>query len=127
MEYLTIIAMLALAQYVWFGINVGSARGRFEIKAPAMTGHAEFERYVRVHANTLEQLVVFLPSLYAFGMYVHALTAAGLGVVYLIGRLMYASSYIKDPASRGTAFGVTFAPMAILLLGGLVGAIYRLF
>ena len=65
MAFTTIIAMLALVQYLAFGLFVGRARGKFGVDAPATTGHPEFERYFRAHYNTLEQLIVFLPALSA--------------------------------------------------------------
>jgi len=122
MEYPTIIAMLAIIQFLVFGILVGKARGRTGIAAPATSGNEEFERYFRVHQNTLEQLVMFLPAMYAFAVYVDSLWAAGLGVVYLIGRLIYLKSYTSDPASRGLGFMLTFVPTAIMVLGGIIGA-----
>ena len=126
MEYLTIVAMLALVQYIAFGITVGRARGRTGVAAPATSGHEEFDRYFRVHQNTLEQLVVFLPGLLAFGIYIDAHIGAGLGVIYLIGRQIYLMSYTKDPASRGLGFALTFLPSLILVVGGIVGAVMGL-
>ena len=41
MEWVTIVTVLAIGQFIWFGIQVGSMRGKHEVKAPAMTGHAE--------------------------------------------------------------------------------------
>ena len=85
MAYVDIVTALALLQFVYFGIQVGRARERFGVKAPAITGNDQFERSFRVQQNTLESIVVFLPSLYLFSRYFNPLWAAGLGVVYLIG------------------------------------------
>ncbi|MDG1305320.1 MAG: MAPEG family protein, partial [Pseudomonadales bacterium] len=85
MELLTIVTLLALFEFVWLGTRVGMARGKFGVSAPATTGNEEFERHYRVHYNTLEQLVLFIPSLWAFGYYVGQFWAAGLGAIYLIG------------------------------------------
>lgn len=126
MEYTTIVAMLAVIQYMAFGVLVGQARGRTGISAPATSGNEEFERYFRVHQNTLEQLIVFLPGLYAFAAFIDGNWAAGIGVVYLVGRLIYLRSYTTDPASRGVGFLLSFAPSAILVIGGLVGAVRNL-
>ena len=47
---LTLLGTLAaLAVYVWASIPVGQARGKFGVKAPAVTGHPEFERAFRAH------------------------------------------------------------------------------
>ena len=83
MAYATIIAMLALIEYFYFGIQVGGARARTGVKAPAVAGNEEFERFFRAHQNTLEQLVIFLPALYASAYYVHPLFAVAGGVAFL--------------------------------------------
>ena len=62
MAWVYIVAMLALVEYFFFSIKVGQARGKYGVKAPATTGNEMFERYNRVHQNTLEQLVMFFPS-----------------------------------------------------------------
>ena len=82
-----------------------------------MTGNEMFERHFRVQQNTLEQLIVFLPGLYLFAHYFNPLWAAGLGVVYLIGRQIYAATYVKDPGSRSAGYGLSFLPAVILVLG----------
>ncbi|MEJ6593498.1 MAG: MAPEG family protein, partial [SAR86 cluster bacterium] len=116
-EYLTIVTLLALIQFIWLGARVGAARGKYGVSAPATTGHDLFERHYRVHYNTLEALVVFLPALWAFGYYLGQYWAAGLGVVYLVGRVIYAISYVKDPKSRGMGMLLSSLPVYILLLG----------
>ena len=126
MAYTDIVTALALLQFVWFGMLVGQARGKYDIKAPAVTGNEIFERHFRVQQNTLELLILFVPGLYLFSHYFNPLWAAGLGVVYLIGRQIYAASYVKDPASRSAGYGLSALPTLILVLGGLVGAGMRL-
>jgi glutathione S-transferase len=126
MPYTDIVTALALLQFVWFGMLVGQARGKYGIKAPAVTGDETFERHFRVQQNTLELLILFVPGLYLFSHYFNPLWAAGLGVVYLIGRQLYATSYVKDPSSRSAGYGLSALPTLILILGGLVGAGMRL-
>ena len=60
MGIMTLVLVLILVQYITFGVKVGGAREKYDIQAPAITGHPEFERYYRVHQNTLEQLIVFI-------------------------------------------------------------------
>jgi glutathione S-transferase len=127
MAYVDIVTALALAQFLIFGYRVGSARMKFGIKAPAITGNETFERYFRVQQNTLEQLIVLLPGLYLFSRYWNPLWAAGLGVVYLVGREIYASTYVKNPAKRSLGYGLTFLPMVVLVVGGCAGAVRRIF
>ena len=126
MEYVALVALLALLQYVAFGMAVGNARGRYGVKAPAIAGHEVFERYFRVHQNTLEMLVVFLPGLAVFAHYVSARWAALLGVVYLAGRMVYFLSYVRDPAKRELGFALTALPILALVIGALVAIGARL-
>jgi len=118
--------MLALLQFVFFGIKVGQARGKYGVKAPATTGNEIFERYNRVHQNTMEQLVVFIPALFAFSHLISPVWAAGLGVVYIVGRFMYYASYVADPEKRGTGTMVTMLASLTLVLGSIVGAVLAL-
>ncbi|MEI8296404.1 MAG: MAPEG family protein [Pseudomonadota bacterium] len=123
MNLVYIVMGLALVQYLYFGFAVGSARGRYGVPAPASSGHEMFDRYNRVHLNTLELLVVLVPALPLFAYYISPTWAAALGAVYLVGRFVYFFSYIKDPKTRGAGYGLSFLPVALLLLGGLGGAI----
>ena len=126
MELVAIVLGLALVQYLYFTLRCGQARGRLGIPAPAMTGAPEFERRLRVQQNTVEQLVVFVPALLLFAKYVNEPAAAGLGLVFILGRALYARSYLLDPAKRGPGFGLTLFGSGVLLLGGLIGAILAL-
>lgn len=127
MDYLWIVTLLAAIQFVTFGGFVGAARAKSGIKAPAVSGDDVLERRFRVHYNTLEQLIAFYPGLWSFGMFVSETIAALLGVVYLIGRIIYFMQYTRNPDSRGPGFGLSALPVYVLLLGGLVGAVMQLF
>ncbi len=126
MEYVAIVLALVLIEYSYFSFMVGMARGKYEVHAPAVTGHEVFERYYRVQQNTLEQLMVFVPGIFLFAVYVHAITAAAIGVVFFIGRLLYFKSYVADPKSRTIGFMLSFFPAHFLLVGGLIGAVIKL-
>ena len=122
MEFVVLVATLALLEYVYFGFQVGQARGRYNVPAPAVTGDPMFERYHRVHQNTLENLVIFLPGLWLFATYVSAPIAALLGVVFIVGRALYARRYVNDPPSRSLGVMMSFPVGLILLIGGAIGA-----
>jgi glutathione S-transferase len=126
MELVAIVSVLALLQYIAFGTAVARARVRYGVQAPAVTGHEVFERHFRVQQNTLELLVVLLPSLWLFATYVDATWAAVAGAVYLVGRLLYFSGYVRDPAKRELGFGLSLVPVLVLLVGALIGAGARL-
>ena len=123
MELVVIITVLALLQYSWFGFEVGSMRGKLEVIAPATTGSERFDRMFRVHYNTMEQLVVFLPALWLYSYQVNPTWASGFGVVFLAGRFIYRAAYLKDPASRALGFGMTLLPSSIMLIWVLVVAV----
>jgi uncharacterized MAPEG superfamily protein len=126
MAYVLIVIVLALLQFTAFGIAVSRARGRYEVKAPAVTGHVIFERYMRVQMNTLEQLVVFIPAIWLFAQFISPRWAAILGVVYLAGRTLYFFSYVKNPQSRSLGFALTSLPTLVMLGGVLYEAIRML-
>ncbi len=126
MELIAIVTGLAVLQSFLFAFQVGQARVKHGIDAPAMSGQAEFERVFRVHANTVEQLVIFLPGLWMFGYYVHELTGAIIGVIFIIGRFIYRNAYLGDPKGRSVGFGIGALSMAVLVLGGMIGAVMGL-
>ena len=119
MNYVDLVAVLAIAQLILFGVLVGRARGRYSVKAPAVSGHEMFERAYRVQMNTLELMVAFLPALYIAAKYWPQPYVAALGTVYLVGRLIYWRSYTVAPASRGLGFALSMIPVMALLIGSL--------
>ena len=127
MSLVHVVIGLALVQCFIFSGLVGRARVKYEVPAPAMTGHPVFERYCRVHYNTLEQLVIFIPAMLLFGYYISETWAALLGGVYIAARFLYLRGYVSDPAKRGPGFGLSMLPIIVLLLGGLGGALWSLF
>jgi len=112
-----LVTVVALMLFLWQGLRVGSARSRFGVEAPATTGHPDFERHFRVHANTLEGLMIFLPSLWLFAIYLNDWIAAGLGVVWIIGRIVYTIGYTQQASRRGLGFGIQALAGLALLLG----------
>ena len=95
--------------------------------APAITGHQEFERYFRVQQNTLEHLIVLIPGMLMFAWYLSYIWAAVLGLMFVVARIFYAYAYIKEPARRHYPAVASGIVIMILVLGGLVGVILRLF
>ena len=92
------------------------------MNAPAMSGADEFNRANRVHQNTVEQLVLFIPALWMFAYYVHDLAAAGIGLLFIVARVIYRKSYMGDPKNRTMGFGLGALLLAILVLGSIIGA-----
>lgn len=127
MPSIEIIAILAVAQYVFFGFLVGQKRAASGPKAPAMSGHDGFERIYRVQMNTLECLVALLPMLFLAGQYWPAALVAPLGLIYLVGRMLYWRAYVSDPSTRTLGFVLSLLPILVLMLMALVGAALALF
>jgi len=125
MAYVDIVTALAILQFIVFGFKVGMARAKYGIMAPATTGNEVFERHFRVQQNTLEMLVVFLPGIYLFSRHFNPLAAAVLGVIYLLGRELYAAAYVRNPTARGAGYGLSALPSWLLVAGGLVGAVLQ--
>ena len=123
MHYVAIVTVLALAEYQLLGFLVGKARMRYGVAAPATSGNEQFERYFRAHQNTLEQLVIFIPSMWLFAHYFAPVWAAAIGLVFVIGRAVYFRSYVRDPKSRSLGFGLSALPTLVFMIGILWGAI----
>jgi uncharacterized MAPEG superfamily protein len=122
MELVAIVTGLAVLQAFFFAFQVGGARVKYEVAAPAMSGNPDFDRVFRVHANTVENLVIFLPGLWMFGYYVNAQIGAGIGLLFIIGRFVYRNAYIGDPKNRSAGFGIGALSMMVLVVGGMIGA-----
>lgn len=114
-----VVTILAILLYFYMGIRVGQMRGKHNVKAPAMTGHPEFERAFRVHYNTLEALPVFFALLWLATVYFRTIgwLPGLLGVLWIVGRFLYMTGYMADPEKRGMGFGISaVAQLALLLL-----------
>ncbi|WP_433853125.1 MAPEG family protein [Stenotrophomonas nitritireducens] len=125
MHYVELTAMLAVAQYLFFGVMVGRARGRHGVKAPAVVGHEGFERAYRVQMNTLELMVALLPALFVAARFWPAAWVAGIGAVYLVGRFIYWRAYLSAPSSRALGFALSMLPVIALVLLAVAGAVLR--
>jgi uncharacterized membrane protein YecN with MAPEG domain len=119
-----IVTLAAVIVYLWMSARVAFARRRSGIHAPAMTGDPILERHIRVQANTLESFPIFLPSLWLFAIYWNDLVAAACGVVWIVGRIIYAFAYVSDPKRRSVGFLIQTAALAVLLFGALGRAIW---
>lgn len=118
------VLALALLEFFWFGLAVARARAKYKVAAPATTGHEVFERTFRVQMNTLEQLVIFGPSIMLFGWYVNAYLAAALGALFIIGRALYFTGYVRSAEGRHSGFMLSVVPNMTLLVGGGLGALW---
>ncbi len=125
-RWTALVTLAALLLYFWMALQVGRARGKSGIHAPAMTGDPLLERAVRVQANTLEWLPIFLAGLWLFAIYWNELAAAGLGVLWIVGRLVYAIGYMASPAKRSAGFLIQLLACAVLVLGAFGRIVFSL-
>lgn len=123
MEYVALVTIAALIEYGVFSVLVATARARTGVKAPAITGHPVFERYLRVQQNTLERLIIFIPSLWLCSYYGNPRIAAGLGVLFVLSRIAYCVVYVRAPEKRSLAFGLGELANAALMVGAVIGAV----
>jgi glutathione S-transferase len=105
-HFTALVTCLAIAFYFFTSIKAGKARATFDVKAPAISGNPDFERVFRVQMNTLEWMPIFLPSLWLFAIYISDAIAAALGVVWVIGRILYMIGYSEAAAKRGRGFAI---------------------
>lgn len=118
--------LLAIILYGAFGGLVSRARGRYNIHAPATTGHPDFERRYRVHANTLEALAMLLPVMWLCALWIGDVWAALGGVVWCVGRVIYAWGYLRDANKREIGFYIGSAPFLVMLVADIVAIVMRL-
>lgn len=126
MEFVALVTLLLLFQYLTFIMLCGAARMKGDVKAPAVSGDENFERALRVQMNTLEQLAIVLPAMWVSGMYNSPLVAAVLGLAFFIGRLVYRFSYMKDPGTRTAGMMIGMLAIFGLLLTGLWGVVMQM-
>jgi len=118
--WVAIVTLLALLLYFYMGLRVAQARSKYGVAAPAVTGNADFERAYRIQTNTLEWLPIFLASLWLFALSWNAdLVAAGIGAVWIVGRILYFTGYTRAAEARGPGFGIQALAALVLLLGAL--------
>lgn len=127
MEIAILIILFALVQYTWFSMRVGMARGKYGVKAPKTSGDETWERIYRVQQNTLEQLVVFVPAMIAFSMYVSNRWVVLPGLLFLVGRQLYSYEYVSNPDSRTPGMALTMLANVVLLIGALIGLLMKMF
>lgn len=126
MHFPAIITLLSLFLFLATVFAVGAARTKYGVKAPATTGNDDFERIFRVQMNTLESLVLFLPALWLFSIYVSLWWTGIIGIVWIIGRIYYAVSYTRSAEARSAGYGISLLAFSVLAIGAAVGIVMRI-
>ena len=123
--YTSFITLLTVLLMFCLIFNVGRARGKYEVKAPAVTGHELFERAYRIQLNTVENVLLFLPALWLYAIFIGDKGAGDSGVIWLIARVWYAIAYQFNPAKRGFGFLISILVIAGLWVGAAYGIFYQ--
>ena len=121
-----IVTLLAMALYFFLATRVAVARVKFGIKHPAIIGNLDFERIFRVHMNTLEWLPTFLVPLWLCAIYLTDIGAAVLGLVWIVGRVLYYIGYRRAVEKRLPGFFIQASACLLLFVGAAVGIGMRL-
>ena len=106
--------------------RVESLRGKFGVKLPAISGNPDFERVFRAQMNTLEWMPIFLPSLWLFAFYISDAIAAVLGLVWVVGRILYVLGYAQAVAKRSRGFAIQALATIALWVGAFGAIVWRL-
>ncbi len=121
-----LVTLLSLLVYMMTIIRVGGARAKFKVPAPAMSGEPVFDRHFRVQMNTLESLPFFLPALWLAALYWSDVWAAGIGAFWIVGRVIYMLTYVRDPKTRSFGFMTQGLASMVLLVAALYSVVMTL-
>lgn len=119
-----LVTLISLFTLFWMAVQVGKARGKYEVKAPKHDGPDDFLRVMRVYENTLEMLMLYLPALWIFALTISDMWAAIIGIFFPIGRMVYARGYYQAADKRTTGFQIGFFATILLLIGAVIGALH---
>jgi len=124
-HYTAIVTVLVVLFYFFVATRVSAARQKFGVKLPAMTGHPDFDRVVRVHMNTLEWMPIFLPLLWLCAVYFSDGAAAVMGLMWIVGRALYLVGYSQAVEKRLPGFLIQSTACILLLLGAVAGLVMQ--
>jgi glutathione S-transferase len=125
-HFTALVTLLAVLFYFYSSILVSRARRKFGVKLPAISGNADFERVFRAQMNTLEWMPIFLPALWLFAIYINDPIAAAIGLVWIVGRVLYVLGYAKATEKRGPGFAIQSIAAIALWLGAAGAIVWRL-
>jgi uncharacterized MAPEG superfamily protein len=126
MEYSIAIILIALLQFIFFTGRAGFSRGKYDIKAPKTVGNERWERIFRIQQNSMEQLVIFIPAMLIFSLYVSATWVLLPGILFIVGRHIYSRLYLESPENRGPGMVLSLLSNIALVIGGLIGVSLKL-
>ena len=116
------VTILAVLISLAFAIGVARARRATGIDAPVMSGHPQLERALRIQGNTVEQFVIFLPSLWLAALYFQGWVPPIIGLIWCLGRIIYSFVY-GNAKQRFPGFALTIFPTLILVVLAIIGIV----
>jgi glutathione S-transferase len=122
-HYTAIVTLLSVALYFFLATRVAAAHGKFDVRLPATTGNPDFERIFRVHVNTLEWMPSYLVPLWLCAIYLSDAVAAALGLVWIVGRVVYFIGYSRAVEKRLPGFFIQSMACLLLFIGATAGVI----
>src|SRR5438477_13168025 len=125
-HFTALVTCLAILVYFYSSILVSRARGKFGVRLPAISGNPDFERVFRAQMNTLAWMPIFLPSLWLFAFYISDAIAAVLGLVWVVGRILYVLGYAQAVAKRSRGFAIQALATIATWLGAFGAIVWRL-
>lgn len=126
-QLVPLVVLLNVLLLIWAMVEVGRARVRYRVPPPATSGPVEFESRFRVQMNTTEQTLMFLPTLWLCSTYFRADVAGLVGLLWILGRVVYALGYYRAPKHRTMGFAIASLAFLVLLLSGAFGLLRQLF
>jgi glutathione S-transferase len=119
------VTLAVLGVYFWTGFMAGWARAKYKVPAPSMDGPLPFQSAQRVQANTLEQLPLVLAPLWLCATWLGDSWAAAGGLLWCVGRVLYALGYYRDPGKREAGFVIGMLACGALAAGAVVGLLLQ--
>jgi len=117
------VTLLAILISIGLQINTGKVRGRTGIKPPAMSGDPALEAALRAEGNTVEQYVLFLPALWLAALYFQGWVPPLVGLVWCLGRVLYAIGYMTAPEKRYPGYMLTVLSALVLIVLAAIGIV----
>lgn len=118
-----LVTILACLLCTWMAIAVSRVRTRLKISPPAMSGPSELERALRVHGNTVENLTIFLAMLWLATIYFQGWIPGIIGIVWLVGRVIYMIGYNAAAEKRLAGFVIAQLSQIALMVLAAIGVI----
>ncbi|XP_039505038.1 microsomal glutathione S-transferase 2 [Pimephales promelas] len=117
------VTMLSALHMGFQARRVGWSRMKHKIMPPTVTGPPEFERTFRAHQNSVEFYSIFLAVLWISGIFCNEVLAALGGIIYIVGREMYFTGYIRESKRRLPGFFFMLSVLLFLIVMATIGII----